>query len=139
MFKLMDIFTVSIDVNINYKRKGDIMEDLKRQVLHIKETIEKGLTFDDCGIDAEEHGRESTDIISGFDYLEDILDINYIVNGKGEYLGARVLVAFGGPNIWVDTQRKRIEGYWWQDKFFSHYDNDEMDLDGALEELWACR
>jgi hypothetical protein len=115
------------------------MEDLKNQVLHIKETIENGITFDDCGIDADEYGRESTDIISGYDYLEDILDINYIVDGNGEYIGARILVAFGGPNIWIDTQQKRIDGYWWQDKFSSYYNDDEMDIDGTLEELWGCR
>lgn len=75
---------------------------------------------------------------SAFDYLQDALDIEYIVNAKGEYLGARVLVAFGGPNIWINTRTKTIEGYWWSDKAFASFD-DNLGLDEALEELWNCR
>lgn len=75
---------------------------------------------------------------SAFDYLQDALDIEYIVNSKGEYLGARVLVAFGGPNIWVNTRTNTVEGYWWSDKAEAHF-IDSMDLNGALEELWNCR
>ena len=117
------------------------MEDLQNQVLHIKETIESGITYADAGleVDAEANGYDSTDIINGFDYLQDVLDIQYIVDSNGEYLGARILVAFGGPNIWVDTLNQRIEGAWWQDKFDAYYDDDAMDIDEALRELWACR
>ena len=75
---------------------------------------------------------------SAFDYLQDALDIEYIVNAKGEYLGARVLVAFGGPNIWINTRTKTIEGYWWSDKAFASF-TDNLGLDEALEELWNCR
>jgi len=75
---------------------------------------------------------------TAMDYLQDVLDIQYIVSGKGEYLGARILVAFGGPNIWVDTQRNVVEGYWWGAYARASF-NDYMDLDDALSELWACR
>jgi hypothetical protein len=34
---------------------------------------------------------------SAFDYLNDALDIQYIVDGAKNYLGAKILVAFGGP------------------------------------------
>ena len=117
------------------------MKDLKDQVLNIKETIESGITYDDAGmeIDAEANGYDSTDIINGFDYLQDVLDIQYIVDSQGEYLGARILVAFGGPNIWIDTLNHRIEGAWWQDKVDAYYDYDAMAIDDALRELWACR
>jgi len=117
------------------------MNDLQNQVLHIKETIENGITYADAGmeIDAEANGYDSTDIINGFDYLQDALDIQYIVDSNGEYLGARVLVAFGGPNIWIDTLNQRIEGAWWQDKFDAYYNDDAMDIDEALRELWNCK
>ena len=75
--------------------------------------------------------------LSAFDYLQDALDIEYIVNSKKEYLGARVLVAFGGPNIWVNTRTKTIEGYWWGDKATASFD-DGLGLDDALEELYNC-
>ena len=76
--------------------------------------------------------------LSAYDYLEDALDIQYIVNGKGEYLAARVLVAFGGPNIWVNTQTNTVEGYSWGNKAFASF-NDEIGLDEVLEELWNCK
>jgi hypothetical protein len=75
--------------------------------------------------------------LSAFDYLQDALDIEYIVNSKKEYLGARVLVAFGGPNIWVNTRTKTIEGYWWADKATASFE-DGIGLDDALEELYNC-
>ena len=78
------------------------------------------------------------DRTSALDYLQDVLDIEYVVSSKKEYLGARVLVAFGGPNIWINTRTKQVEGYWWGDKCILSYDNDEMDLDGALSELFSC-
>ena len=117
------------------------MNDLQISVLSIKDKLQNGITYADAGmeIDAEANGYDSTDIINGFDYLQDVLDIQYIVDSQGEYLGARILVAFGGPNIWIDTLNQRIEGAWWQDKFDAYYDDDAMAIDDALRELWACR
>ena len=76
--------------------------------------------------------------MSAFDYLEGALDIEYIVNSKGEYLGARVLVAFGGPNIWVNTRTGIVEGAWWADRADASF-TDNIGLNDALSELWACR
>ena len=75
---------------------------------------------------------------NGFDYLEDALDIQYITDSKKNYLGARVLVAFGGPNIWINTKEKTIEGYWWGQTEFSYYTEDNLDLDFCLEEIYNC-
>jgi hypothetical protein len=81
---------------------------------------------------------ESEGEFSAFDYLQDALDIEYIVNGKGEYLGARMLVAFGGPNIWVNTRTGTVEGHWWSDKATASF-RDNLGLDDALSELWNCK
>lgn len=80
---------------------------------------------------------ESEGEYSAFDYLQDALDIEYIVSSKKEYLGARVLVAFGGPNIWINTRTKTVEGYWWGDSAFASF-QDNIGLDEALEELFSC-
>ena len=116
------------------------MSNLKEHVEHIVYTIENGLSYEDAGQEEEaiELGLEITDSISGFDYLTDALDIQYIVNSNKEYLGARVLVAFGGPNIWIDTLNNRVEGAWWSDKATVYYNHDLMDIDDALRELWEC-
>ena len=118
----------------NAKKTGKDM--LRDHVLHIVNTIENGYTPD-----ADERGYldypyEEGDILSGFDYLSDILDIQYIVSGKREYLGARILVTFGGPNIWINTQAQIVEGYWWGDAVSMAYSGDPMGIDEACSELW---
>lgn len=75
--------------------------------------------------------------MSAFDYLQDALDIEYVVNGKRDYLGARVLVAFGGPNIWINTRTNTVEGYWWGDKATATF-TDNVGLDDALSEIFSC-
>lgn len=85
------------------------------------------------GRDVENEGE-----FSAYDYLQDALDIEYIVNGKGEYLGARILVAFGGPNILVNTRTHTVEGAWWSERADASF-TDNLGLDEALEELWNCR
>lgn len=104
------------------------MKDIENHVKDIARRISE------ADFDRNDDGDEC----SAFDYLEDALDIEYIVNSKGEYLGARVLVAFGGPNIWVNTRTKTVEGHWWSDSAYASF-SDGIGLDEALEELWNCR
>ena len=104
------------------------MSELQVHVDHIAHNLSNNV------INPIEDGIEP----SAFDWLQDALDIEYIVNGKGEYLGARVLVSFGGPNIWVDTRKQIVDGYWWSDTKSARY-TDSIGLDEALRELWECR
>ena len=111
---------------------------LQDQVNSIAHTIQYGMTFEEAGMDAEEFHSEPHDLISGHDYLADALEINYVVSQDAQYLGARILVAFGGPNIWIDTRAGFVEGHWWGDSATARIDGDSMDLDECLSELWEC-
>lgn len=114
--------------------KGTQMaNDLQNHVQSIADNLTNPPEEWNEGRDIEQEGE-----FSAFDYLEGALDIEYIVNREGEYLGARVLVAFGGPNIWVDTRRGMVDGYWWNDNASASF-KDNLGLDDALSELWACR
>jgi hypothetical protein len=104
---------------------------------------EKYEVFDGKAFETEEEAKAYLDAsegesIDGLDYLSDVLDIEYVVSSKKEYLGARVLVAFGGPNIWINTRTKQVEGYWWGDKSIQSYNDDSLNLDDALETLYNC-
>jgi hypothetical protein len=105
---------------------------LRRMVENIARQLTEGLDQEDAK-DYAEDGEEFT----AWDYLRDALDINWILNNDRTYKGARVLVAFGGPNIWIDTVNEQVEGYWWGDKCIVSY-NDAIDLDATLEELFNC-
>ena len=113
-------------------------KDLERMVGNIVAGIEAGITNRDAGVDCESEGLSPDDQVGGYDYLADALDIQYIVSGAREYLGARVLVAFGGPNIWINTHSKQVEGYWWGDTVIRSYHDDKIGLDEALSEIWGC-
>tara|TARA_R100001443_G_scaffold109264_1_gene120467 strand:- start:642 stop:1058 length:417 start_codon:yes stop_codon:yes gene_type:complete len=128
--------------------------DLQQHVESIANDLQQGIEHEfcpDCGsqdfdqscCDAyqlpQADGTYLRQIMSGFDYLSDALDIQYIVTGSREYVAARILVAFGGPNIWINTQTKQVEGYWWGETAFQNYFADEMDIDGTCRELWECK
>jgi hypothetical protein len=110
------------------------MSDVKNNVLHIVDTLNNG--FEGYLVE-NEYGEMQT----AFDYLQDVLEFNWILNSDRTLKGARMLVAFGGPNIWIDTTKGIVEGYWWQDKFVAEYDTQSefaRDLDEALETLFNC-
>ena len=123
------------------------MSDLQNHVNHIADQLENPdenhCRNCECEMDADEHGDcvdcgETLGPISGFDYLNDALDIEYTIGSDGSYRGARVLVTFGGPNIWVDTLHNRVEGHWWSESASVGF-VDNIGLDDALRELWGCR
>lgn len=104
-------------------------EDIKNNVEHIVNTLANG--FDE---ELNEDGQE----FNAFDYLRDVLDIQWTVSSdKKTYIGARILVAFGGPNIWINTVTNKVEGYWWADSCIMPY-VDNVGLNEALEELFYC-
>ena len=77
--------------------------------------------------------------VSMFDWLESALDFDYVINCNREYKAARILVAFGGPNIYVDTLSGQVELYWWGDKASYPLTNDACAMiDEAMEELYNC-
>lgn len=76
---------------------------------------------------------------NAYDYLSDALDIRWIVQNDLAFIGARVLVAFGGPNVWIDTTTQKVEGSWWGDYAEARYHNDPMGLNEALEDLYQTQ
>lgn len=87
---------------------------------------------EDLGEDFDENEHTGA-----YDWLSDVLDIRYIVNKENEFISAQVLVAFGGPNIWVNFDTKTVEGYWGGDRASANF-TDDMGVEDALEELRSC-
>jgi hypothetical protein len=50
------------------------------------------------------------------EYIEDALEVLYIVTESRTYCGARILITYGGPNVWIDTMRGTIDGFWGSDR-----------------------
>lgn len=90
-----------------------------------------------CKKEVDECELES---VSMLDYFADCFNIEYRVDGNGEYKSVELMVACGGPNIYVDTKAAAVALYWWGDTASWHLSSDAASaIDEAFEELWACR
>jgi len=121
--------------------------EIKSHVLSIVADLEQGRQCESCTECGADLGKSSfcpeceasnPDTLSGFDYIADALDVDWILNSDREFKGARLLVAFGGPNIWIDTVEQIVEGHWWGDSFTASYNRDAMDIEGACAEWFSC-
>ena len=70
-------------------------------------------------------------------WMEDVYDIRYLVDREKSYMGCELLVAGGGPTIWVNTWTKEVEGYWGGDKVLEPF-IDNIGLDDYNEEMYGC-
>ena len=79
--------------------------------------------------------KDIDSLVDAGKWMEDALDIEWITFQDKKFKAARVLVAFGGPNIWVNTQTNTVEGYWWNDRANAYF-KENKDLDSYLEEVY---
>ena len=79
----------------------------------------------------------SPDEQSAGEWMESTYDIRYLVDSQKRFLGAEILVAGGGPTIWVNTYTKYVEGYWGGDKVQEAF-RDNLGLDNYCEEMYGC-
>jgi hypothetical protein len=69
-------------------------------------------------------------------FMEGVYSIEWITHQDHSYKAARLRVAGGGPNIWVNLLSHTVEGYWWGD-YCTHRFEDNLGLNEYLEELHA--
>ena len=107
-----------------------------RLVSEIRDRTREGYPFGMSDEDCEDYSGEP-EPLTAYDYLTDVLDIIYSVDGDRSYRGARICIGYGGPNVWIDTNTNALEVYWGESvtrylpSQFIEY------LDEALEELWS--
>ena len=108
-------------------RKGETCEEqLRRMCKNIADSITNS-------VDNSEHGEQA----SVASWMDGVYDIEWITHQDKTYKAARLLVAGGGPNIWVNLDTKYVEGYWGGDKVTEPF-IDNLGLDDYLEDLHAC-
>lgn len=95
---------------------------------------ERTYTCPNCGKTLEENELEP---FAMYDYFADVLDVEYRVGSDREYRSVQVMVACGGPNIYVDTASKSVELYWWGDRASCLLLSDTVDaIDECFSELF---
>ena len=69
-------------------------------------------------------------------WMEGVYNIEWITHQDHSYKAARLLVAGGGPNIWVNLQDMTVDGYWGGDKCSWGF-VDNIGLDDYCEEMYG--
>jgi len=120
------------------------MNGLQTQCEQIANTINNGLVLTLEGIEDIDDGDmcEEGDMLSGWDYIQEAYNFRWVVDAKDNVLECQIMVAGGGPEIWVhvfDDGTGRVEGYWWGDRATARISNDAMDIFAAAEEFYLTK
>ena len=112
------------------KRKSETCHE---QLVRMCKNIANGIT-DPEEITDEETGEKRTE--TAHDWMEGTYDIRYIVDREKRYYSAELMVAGGGPTVWVNLNTMEVEGYWGSDRVNVPF-IDNLGLDDYCEEMYG--
>lgn len=101
---------------------------------------EDGETCYTCPSCSEEIEESNLEAVSIYDYFTgDIFDIEYRIGSDRQFRSVKLMVACGGPNIYIDTAAKAVQLYWWTDfaEYPISYSAAEA-INEYFEELFNC-
>ena len=113
------------------KKSETCNEQLERMVKNIADDISNPKI-------SKDDGKEAIELQTAHEWMEDVYDIEWITHQNHSCKAARLLVAGGGPNIWVNLQTNSVDGYWASDKFSWGF-QDNIGLDEYLQEMHEDR
>ena len=116
-----DVWKMSDAKDIKKKKSETCEEQLRRMCKQIADSIS----------DPDKEHEETAS-----DWMDNVYDIEWITFQDGTFKGARLLVAGGGPTIWVNVKNDEVEGYWAGDHCTEAF-QDNLGLREYLEELHA--
>jgi hypothetical protein len=90
-------------------------EQLKAYVDGIRDDL-KNLYELEISDDEREEREENGEPYDLYSYFNDVLDIEYTISSRGDFLGARIYVTLGGPTVWIDTREGYVKGAWGADR-----------------------
>ena len=103
---------------------------------HLPEDVGDKYRCPTCGTVQE---LDSMEHLGLYDYMTDILDITYHVSSRKEYQSCEILVAWGGPNIYINTETAEVNLYWWSDRASYPLSYEARDaIDEWAEEMYLC-
>ena len=80
---------------------------------HTNEEDERCYTCPACTEDIIENELEAVYL---WEYFNDVFDIEYRIGSDKQYRSVKIMVACGGPNIYIDTGDHSIKLYWWNER-----------------------
>ena len=112
-------------------RRETCKQQLRRMCKSIAEEITSGKTER-----LSDYDSKCEVILEAGRFMEDVYDIHYLVDRKKRYMGAELLVAGGGPTIWVNLNTMEVQGYWGWDRVNVPF-RDNLGLDDYCEEMYG--
>ena len=103
-------------------------EQLRRMCKSIADEITDGKT--------QEYIDQPKVELTADKFMDGVYDIEWTTHRDHNYRAARLLVAGGGPTIWVNTMPDNVEGYWGTDRV-KHGFSDQIGLNDYLLEMHA--
>ena len=128
--KNKDGFMGSENRKVRKKKPETCEEQLRRMCKNIADDISNPKI-------SKDDGGEAIELQTAHEWMEGVYAIRYIVDREKRYYSAELMVAGGGPTIWVNLNTKEVEGYWGSDRVNEPF-IDNLDLDGYLEEMYGC-
>ena len=110
--------------------------ELKKYVDGIRDEIKNLYEADytDEERDELEANGEAFDLWS---YFADPLDYEFTISSRGDFLGVKVWVTLGGPNVWIDTREECVKGAWGSDREESYLQPEIcQEIDSIFEEYY---
>lgn len=85
------------------------------------------------------HDGDDLEQLSLYDYFDDVLDIEYRIGSDRQLRSVQIMVAWGGPNIYIDTATEQVELYWWGNRASYPIDSDACNaIDDIFNEYFNC-
>lgn len=113
-------------------RKSETCEEqLRRMVRNVADELTSGKTTR-----LSKYESKCEVILEPGHFMEYVYDIRYLVDSQKRFLGAELMVAGGGPTIWVDTFREQVTGWWGSDRVQWYY-QDNIGLNDYCEEMYG--
>lgn len=74
-----------------------------------------------------------------YDYFEDVLDYEYTISSRRDFLGVKVWVALGGPNIYIDSRYGEVVGHWGTDEARVYLPSEICDeINSIFDDIYNC-
>ena len=109
-------------------------ETCEQQLRRMCKNIAEGIS-EPCMVTDEETGKIREQ--NAHEWMEGTYDIRYLVDREKRYMAAEIMVAGGGPTIWVDTWENEVKGYWGSDRVTVPF-ADNLGLNDYCEEMYGC-
>ena len=113
-------------------RRETCEQQLRRMCKNIADSITNPVISNDEQEDGSVEQRGGA-----HEWMEDVYDIRYIVDREKRYYSAELMVAGGGPTIWVSLNDMEVQGYWGGDRVNEPF-IDNLGLDDYLEDMYGC-